>query len=117
LISSDALGGNKYYLGSVALTVPLGLPKELGITGSVFSDFGTLFSNDQKNLVLNATQLATNNGVQPQIQDSAAVRASVGFGIAWKSPVGPIRVDLAVPIKKESFDQSQLFHVSFGTKF
>ena len=117
LISSDALGGNKYYLGSVALTVPLGLPKELGITGSLFSDFGTLFSNDQKNLVLNATQLATNNGVQPVIQDSAAVRASVGFGIAWKSPVGPIRVDLAVPIKKESFDQSQLFHVSFGTKF
>ena len=116
-VSSDALGGNKYYLGSVALTVPLGLPKELGITGSVFSDFGTLFSNDQKNLVLNATQLATNNGQQPQIQDSAAVRASAGFGIAWKSPVGPIRVDLAVPIKKEAFDKTQLFHVSFGTKF
>src|SRR4029077_17297451 len=51
-LSQSALGGNKYYVGSVALGVPLGLPKELGITGRVFTDFGTLWSNDQKNLVL-----------------------------------------------------------------
>ncbi len=31
-ISGDALGGNKYYVGSVSLDLPLGLPKELGIT-------------------------------------------------------------------------------------
>jgi outer membrane protein insertion porin family len=116
-ISSDALGGNKYYLGSVALSVPLGLPKELGITGRVFSDFGTLFSNDQKNLVLTPAQLAGNGGLQPVIQDSAAVRASAGVGVSWKSPVGPIRLDLAYPIKKESFDKTQFFHVSFGTRF
>ena len=116
-VSSDALGGNKYYLGSLALSVPLGLPKELGVTGSVFTDFGTLFSNDQKNLVLSASQLAALSGQQPIIQDSAAVRASAGVGVAWKSPVGPIRLDVAVPIKKEAFDKTQLFHVSFGTKF
>ena len=116
-ISSDALGGNKYYLGSVALTVPLGLPKELGVSGRVFTDFGTLFSNDQKNLVLNPTQLAANGGQQPVIFDSAGLRASAGVGVSWKSPVGPIRLDLAVPIRKEPFDKTQLFHVSFGTRF
>ena len=51
------------------------------------------------------------------ILDSAAVRATAGFGISWKSPVGPVRLDLAYPIKKESFDKTQLFHVSFGTRF
>jgi outer membrane protein insertion porin family len=117
VVSSDALGGNKYYVGSVALSIPLGLPKELGITGRVFTDFGTLFSNDQKNLVLTPAQLAANGGIQPVILDSAAVRATAGFGISWKSPVGPIRLDLAYPIKKESFDKTQLFHVSFGTRF
>jgi outer membrane protein insertion porin family len=117
IVSSDALGGNKYYVGSVALSVPLGLPKELGITGRVFTDFGTLFSNDQKNLVLTPAQLAVNGGVQPLILDSAAIRASAGVGISWKSPVGPIRLDLAYPIKKEQFDKTQLFHVSFGTRF
>jgi outer membrane protein insertion porin family len=61
--------------------------------------------------------LAANGGVQPFIADSAAVRATAGIGISWKSPVGPVRLDLAYPIKKESFDKTQLFHVSFGTRF
>jgi outer membrane protein insertion porin family len=116
-VSNDALGGNKYYVGSLALGVPLGLPKELGISGRIFTDFGTLWGNDQKNLVLTPAQLQATGGVQPHIQDSAAIRASAGIGISWKSPVGPIRVDLALPIKKESFDKTQLFHVSFGTRF
>jgi outer membrane protein insertion porin family len=116
-VTQDALGGNKYYAGSVSLTVPLGLPKELGITGRVFGDFGSLFGNDQKNLTLTPAQLATTGGVTPTVQDSAALRISAGIGISWKSPVGPIRVDLAQPIKRESFDKSQLFRVSFGTRF
>ena len=116
-ISGDSLGGNKYYVGSVALGVPLGLPKELGISGRVFTDFGSLWSNDQKNLVLTPAQWAANGGVQPNIVDSSAIRASAGVGVSWKSPVGPIRLDLAVPLKRESFDRTQIFHVSFGTRF
>jgi outer membrane protein insertion porin family len=116
-VSGDGLGGNKYYAGSVSLGVPLGLPKELGITGRVFSDFGSLWSNDQENVALTPAQLAANGGVQPHIVDSSAIRVTAGFGVAWKSPVGPIRLDLAVPLKKESFDKTQLFHVSFGTRF
>ena len=83
----------------------------------MFTDFGTLFSNDQKNLLLTPVQLAANGGQPPHVVDSAAVRATAGVGVSWKSPVGPIRLDLAVPIKKESFDKTQLFHVSFGTRF
>jgi outer membrane protein insertion porin family len=93
------------------------LPKELGISGRVFTDFGTLWSNDQKNLILTPAQLASTAGIQPIIADSAAIRASAGVGVSWKSPVGPIRLDLAIPIKKEAFDKTQLFHVSFGTRF
>ena len=117
VITSDALGGNKYYVGSVALGIPLGLPKELGISGRIFSDFGSLFGNDQKNVILTPAQLATTGGAQPQVADSAGIRATAGVGVSWKSPVGPIRLDLAVPIKKESFDKTQFFHVSFGTRF
>jgi outer membrane protein insertion porin family len=116
-VSGDALGGNKYYLGTVALGVPLGLPKELGISGRVFSDFGTLYSNDQKKIPLTADQLAAIGGAPPIIEDSPALRVSAGVGVTWKSPVGPIRLDLAYPIKKETFDKTQLFHVSFGTRF
>jgi outer membrane protein insertion porin family len=116
-ISGDALGGQKYYLGSVTLGVPLGLPKELGLSGRVFTDFGTLYQIEPTNIVLTPAQLAQTGGVQPQVEQSPAVRLSAGVGVSWKSPVGPIRLDLAYPIRKESFDKSQIFRVSFGTKF
>jgi outer membrane protein insertion porin family len=116
-ISGDALGGNRYYVGTVALGLPLGLPKELGITGRVFTDFGSLWSNDQKEIPLTSAQLEALGGVPPVVLDSTALRASAGVGVTWKSPVGPIRLDLAVPIRKESFDRTQLFHISFGTRF
>jgi outer membrane protein insertion porin family len=118
VISQDALGGNKYYVASVSESVPLGLPKELGITGRVWTDVGSLWNNDQKNLVLTPTQLASAGlSTQPQIVDSAAIRVSSGIGVSWASPVGPVRLDLGVPIKRESFDKTQFFRVSFGTKF
>jgi outer membrane protein insertion porin family len=116
-VSDDALGGQKYYVGSVTLGVPLGLPKELGISGRIFTDFGTLYQLEPTQLVLTPQQLATTGGIQPTVEDSPALRVSTGVGVSWKSPVGPIRLDLAVPIRKQSFDQTQYFRVSFGTKF
>ena len=118
VVSQDALGGNKYYTGSVALGVPLGLPKELGLSGRVWSDFGSLWGNDQKNIVLTPAQLTQANlTTQPQIVDTAAIRVSTGVGLTWGSPVGPVRLDVGVPVKRESFDKTQFFRISFGTKF
>ncbi|MGE0259311.1 MAG: BamA/TamA family outer membrane protein, partial [Alphaproteobacteria bacterium] len=117
IVSGDPLGGTKYYLGTVALGVPLPLPKELGVSGRIFSDFGTLWSTDVKNQTFTPQQLAANGGVVPIVKDTAALRVSTGVGVTWKSPVGPIRLDVAYPIKKESFDKTQFFHVSFGTRF
>jgi outer membrane protein insertion porin family len=116
-VSGDALGGQKYYVGSVTLGVPLGLPKELGVSGRIFSDFGSLYQIEPTQIVLTPAQLAQTGGVQPEVEQSPAVRASVGVGVSWKSPVGPIRLDLAYPVRKESFDKTQFFRVSFGTKF
>jgi outer membrane protein insertion porin family len=116
--SGDALGGQKYYLGSVTLGVPLGLPKELGLSGRVFTDFGTLYHLEPTTLTLTPTQSAAAGGqTQLVAQQSPAIRASVGFGVSWKSPVGPIRLDIAYPLRKESFDKTQFFRVSFGTRF
>jgi outer membrane protein insertion porin family len=116
-VSGDALGGQKYYVGSVTLGVPLGLPKELGLSGRIFTDFGTLYHIEPTNIVLTPAQLAQTGGLQPQVEQSPAIRVSAGVGVSWKSPVGPIRLDLAYPIRKEGFDRTQVFRVSFGTKF
>jgi outer membrane protein insertion porin family len=42
---------------------------------------------------------------------------SVGTGLSWRSPLGPIRLDIAVPVKKEQFDKREFFRVGFGTRF
>jgi len=117
-VSGDALGGQKYYLGSVTLGVPLGLPKELGLSGRVFTDFGTLYHLEPTTLTLTPSQSAAAGGQTTLTAvQSPAIRASVGVGVSWKSPVGPIRLDIAYPVRKESFDKTQFFRVSFGTRF
>jgi outer membrane protein insertion porin family len=42
---------------------------------------------------------------------------SFGGGISWRSPLGPVRVDLAKPVIKEDYDEEELFRFSFGTSF
>jgi outer membrane protein insertion porin family len=101
-VTTDSLGGNMYYTGSVSLSFPLGLPQEFGLGGRVFSDFGSLFGLDQTG---------------PTIFQSHLLRISAGVGVSWKSPLGPIRLDIAEPVQKAQFDRRQLFFVNFGTRF
>jgi len=100
--TGDALGGRYYYTGTVQLGFPLGLPQELGITGRVFTDFGSLFG-------------AVDTG--PTVADISSLRLSAGFGVSWQSPLGPIRLDLGLPVVRETFDKKEFFRVSFGTRF
>ena len=102
-MSEDSLGGNISYTGSVELRFPLGLPDELAITGRAFADIGGLTDIDGADTSL--------------IFDENSVRASVGTGIGWRSPFGPIRMDLAFPLLKEDFDKTEVFRFSFGTRF
>ena len=101
--TNDALGGNTYYVITPELSIPLGLPKELGISGRVFSDIGSSFGLD--------------NVKGPDIKDTASIRAAAGVGITWKSPFGPIRIDFSRPYLKEKFDRSEFLRFSFGTRF
>ena len=109
--SGDALGGNIYYVSSLSLGFPLGLPQEFGVSGRVFSDIGDLWSFD---LVPNDT---ANGRTKSDANDISSVRMSAGAGVAWKSPFGPIRLDLAVPVMRQAFDKSEFFRISFGTRF
>lgn len=101
--TGDALGGKKMYNGTVAVRFPIGLPEEFGVTGSLFSDFGTLTDIDQ------TTGL--------NIRDEPSIRISWGTGLNWRSPIGPLSLDFAWPLKKEDFDETEVFRLRFGTRF
>jgi outer membrane protein insertion porin family len=45
------------------------------------------------------------------------LRASVGVGLLWSSPFGPIRIDYAIPVKKESTDDVQEFNFGMSSRF
>ena len=107
LSTDDAIGGNYYYTGTLEAEFPLGLPNDLGIRGRVFTEAGSLFGLDN----------TMPNGVNVPLGDDASVRASVGVGVSWSSPFGPIRVDLGFPILQESYDKTQTLYFSFGTRF
>jgi len=51
------------------------------------------------------------------VEDTKSLRASVGAGITWLSPLGPMGVDFGVPVKKETFDITETVRVNFGTRF
>ncbi len=98
----DALGGNMYYTGSTELRFPLGLPDDLGFSGAVFVDVGSLWDVDS---------------VGPEVVDKNSLRAAGGIGIAWSSPFGPIRIDYGIPFLKEDYDEEESIRFSFGTRF
>jgi outer membrane protein insertion porin family len=103
--TSEALGGNIYYVGSVTEGFPLGLPAELGLTGRLWTDFGSLIHTDD-----------VPTAADP-IQQSDSLRVSAGFGFTWKSPFGPIRIDVGHPVIRKSFDKISIFRFGFGSRF
>ncbi|USI74601.1 outer membrane protein assembly factor BamA [Sphingomonas morindae] len=44
-------------------------------------------------------------------------RVSVGFGVSWNSPFGPLRIDIAKAIVKQAGDDTKLFSFNVGTQF
>ena len=101
-ITDDSLGGNVFYAATGEVTVPLNLTRDFDIDFAVFSDVGTLTNVDDAG---------------SEVQDVSDSRASVGVGLAYLSPFGPIRVDYAKAVLKQDFDQTENFRFSFGARF
>ena len=100
--TGDSLGGKEYAVGTVQVSFPMGLPAEYQVRGHVFTDFGTLTDTDAQDI---------------NVQQCACLRASIGFGLIWKSPFGPLAVDFAYPVLKTSFDKTQIINFNVGTSF
>ena len=129
LSTMDALGGTKYWGASVELQMPFWfLPKEVGLKGAVYADAGSLW--DYKGPTsypltgeINAPGCARGTSSSPgtcaglQYDDTNLVRTSVGVGLIWTSPFGPLRFDYAIPITKGKYDRVQEFRFGGGTTF
>jgi len=115
--SQDALGGSMYWGTSVEFQTPLFFaPKEVGIKVAVFADAGSVWNYTGATSWLPPLPGATGEFLQPS-NNGMFVNSSVGVGLLWASPFGPLRFDLAYPVTKQSFDRTQIFRFSGGTVF
>ena len=104
--SRNGLGGTTYWGTSAEVTFPLfGLPREAGIKGAVYADAGSVFGYSSSTSILNI------------VGNDQSVRTSIGTGLLWSSPIGPIRLDFAVPVTKNDNDQVQNFRFTAGSVF
>jgi outer membrane protein insertion porin family len=119
----DALGGTKYWGASAELQMPFWfLPKEVGLKGAVYADAGSVFDyqGPTSNILTGEINgLVNGNPCKCAMvyDNSNVVRTSVGVGLIWASPFGPLRFDYAVPITKGKYDNVQQFKFGGGTSF
>jgi outer membrane protein insertion porin family len=104
----DHLGGTTYFNASVEAQFPVPVvPESFGLRGAVFADAATLYGND----------IDTAGTTIDLVGTGMAWRASVGAGLIWVSPFGPLRIDYAVPVVKEENDEEQNFNFGISTRF
>jgi len=102
-ISGTSIGGSRKFNLNMEILAPFpgaGNDRTLRMYG--FWDVGMVGGPDA-GLAINA--------------DASKLRSSVGFGISWISPVGPLRLALAKPIRKFDNDRIQTMQFQIGTSF
>jgi outer membrane protein insertion porin family len=102
--SKDNVGGTKYWATTAELRTPVPwIPPESGLRFSMFADAGSMWGYAGSTPALSQSL---------QVADSKAIRSSVGAGLIWDSPFGPLRVDYAYPTSKAAFDVTQRLRFS-----
>ena len=110
--TNDALGGTYYWGASLEVQTPLYfLPKDAGVKVAAFADAGSLWN------YVGPTSFAQTGEVLNGVDSAMHIRSSVGVGLIWDSPFGPLRFDYSFPLTKESYDRVQQFRFGGGTKF
>ena len=100
-ISVQDYGGSEELLLSNEITFPI--LSGLGIRGVIFSDAGQSFL------------LHPPPHYEPGSFSFTNLQASYGIGVRWKSPFGPLAVDIARPINPRASDQSTVFEIGAGS--
>ncbi len=105
-----ALGGLWKINGSTQLNFPIFIPDEYQIKGFVFADYGILGKPPKTDYYYPRGSTYENH-----IDDD--LRTSVGFGIYWNTPMGPMNFSWGWPLKMNEYDREQRFLLSFETQF
>jgi len=117
-LTGDALGGKTFWAATAEVRFPLPLiPEELGMSGAVFADAGSLFGAGDRAKELDTQCVERDRKKGICLADDSSIRSSVGVGLLWNSPLGPLRLDYAYVLTKENYDETQAIRFGASTKF
>jgi outer membrane protein insertion porin family len=98
--TGDPIGGSKMVVGNIELTFPLpGTGYDRTLRVFTFLDGGNVW------------------GTQGNSVGANGLRYGYGLGLAWISPIGPLKISLGFPLQKHTGDQYQKFQFQIGTAF
>ncbi len=97
----DYIGGNFVTTANLSTTLPQILSNIQQVDVVMFLDAANIWGVDYDS----------------SIDDDGSLRSSVGVGIDWMTPIGPLNFIFAQPIMKESSDKTQTFRFNIGTTF
>lgn len=101
--TGDPIGGSKMVVGNIEVTFPLpGTGYDRTLRVFTFFDGGNVWGT--------GTNGATTTGAN-------GLRYGYGVGLAWISPIGPLKLSLGFPLQKHTGDQYQKFQFQIGTAF
>ena len=97
----DYIGGNFVTAANISTTVPQLLSNLQEVDFIMFFDVANVWGVDYSSA----------------INDDGKFRSSVGLGVDWMTPIGPLNFTFAQPITKETTDKTETFRFSLGTTF
>jgi outer membrane protein insertion porin family len=127
-VLGDALGGSMYWGASFEVQTPVyWLPKDAGVKVAAFADAGSLWNYTGPTTFPATGEVLSGNfcstwgpgtvGVPCAVDNAMHIRSSVGVGLIWDSPFGPLRFDYSFPLSKQPYDRVQQFRFGGGTRF
>jgi outer membrane protein insertion porin family len=100
--NKDSFGGNLVLTGSAEFIFPMPFLADKSAWRSlVFMDAGNVYDT-----------VSSDDDV-----DLGDLRYSVGVGVSWLTPIGPLSVSLGVPLNDKSDDDTEVFQFALGQTF
>ena len=100
----NVLGGKEKIIGNAEVFYPI-LKGDKSVRGSLFFDVGRV------------RKAPVNSTVTVDQGEAEAFKYSTGVGVAWNSPVGPLKFSYAIPLNEKPGDRVQKFQFQVGSVF
>jgi outer membrane protein insertion porin family len=118
-VFGNVLGGRRKIVGNAEFFYPI-FKGDKSVRGSVFFDVGQIWAESSlPQFATPTTSCASGLSTDPEAlyPGSQDFRYSAGIGLAWNSPIGPLKFSYAIPLNDKCYDRIQKFQFQVGNVF